>query len=121
VVTVTQISVKHTKYSYSDITLEWKPTEHSTRILEEIMGEQMSKNSCKLCEGGMILSPAYPIKMREVLCGNCGITEAEAKVEIQRELDASRDETPFTDAMGNIWSPISAEEMNARIQEQRNG
>jgi hypothetical protein len=28
---------------------------------------------CKRCEGGYIITPAYPVKARRIVCENCGV------------------------------------------------
>ena len=40
------------------------------------MGQSRRVN-CPHCEGGYIIAPAYPVKARVILCGNCGIEKGE--------------------------------------------
>ena len=46
--------------------------------------------NCPHCEGGYIIAPAYPVKARVILCGNCGIEKGEewndANIVIQKKI-----------------------------------
>lgn len=39
------------------------------------------KNQCINCDGGLIITPAYPVAERTIYCGNCGLTPSQAKKE----------------------------------------